>query len=264
MMEAKIKRTLKSLEARNFRAWFAENCREAKDRMMDLIPEDATVGIGDSSTVRQIGVIESLKKRGTKVINPFDLDKTIKDSRTYLEFLFRPMVEATVCDLFLTGSNALTEDGRLLSVDAVGNRVAGMFWGHPRVVLAVGKNKIVKNLDEAFSRVKNVVAPQHLRKRGASAPCTIKGKCQDCIGKKRICSVTILIENEPLATEIDVVIVNEDLGLSWDESWPKERIKKIAAKHEKFMWTLPREVAETVDRRAMWEAVKPLGVLKGK
>ncbi len=57
-----------------------------------------------------------------------------------------------------------------------------------------------------------------------------------------------------------MIIVNEDLGLSWDESWPKERIGKIAKKHEKFAWSLPKKVIETVDRKALWESVKPLKV----
>ena len=255
-MEASIQKTLKSLQARGIRAWFAKDCREARRRMMDIISKDATVGVGDSSTIRQIGIIKSLKKRGTKVINPFDLKKTVKDDRTHLEFLFRPAVEATVCDVFLTGTNAVTQDGRLLNIDGVGNRVAGMVWGHPQVVLAVGKNKIVRNLDDAFDRVKNVIAPEHLRRRGAPSPCAVTGKCLDCTGKHRVCAVTTIIENRPMFTEINVIIVDEDLGLGWDESWPKQRINKIAAKHQKFMWTISQEVIESLNLKTLWEAEK--------
>jgi hypothetical protein len=262
-MEEEIKRTLKSLEARNLRAWFAKNCRAARDQMLSLISKEATVGVGDSSSVRQIGIIKELRKRGTKVINPFDLNKTIKDRGTFLEFLFMPSIQASVCDVFLTGTNAITQDGRLLNIDAAGNRVAGMFWGHPQVILAVGKNKIVRNLDEAFYRVKNMVVPEHLKRRGASTPCTVTGKCHDCIGEKRICAVTSIIESKPLLTEINVIIVNEDLGLSWDASWPMERIKKIAKKHERFAWSLPKKVIDTADRKALWKLVKPLGVRVG-
>ena len=255
-MEETITKTLKSLQARGMKAWFAKDCREARRRMLDIISKDATVGVGDSSTIRQIGIIKSLKRRGTKVINPFDLKRNVKDDRTHLEYLFRPMLEATLCDVFLTGTNAVTQDGRLLNIDGVGNRVAGIFWGHPQVVLAVGKNKIVKNLDEAFRRVKNVIAPEHLRRREAPSPCTVTGKCLDCIGKHRVCAVTTIIENRPMFTNINVIIVGEDLGLGWDESWPKQRIKKIAAKHQKFMWTIPKEVIESLDMRTLWDQVK--------
>ncbi len=256
-MEEAIQETLRSLEYRDLRAWFANDCGEARDLMLDLIAQDAIVGVGDSSAVRQIGIIESLKKRGTRVINPFDIDKPIRDEKGFLEYLFRPMIEATLGDVFLTGVNAVTQDGRLLSIDGSGNRVAGTFWGHPQVILAIGKNKIVKDLDEAFHRVKNLIAPEHARRRGISGPpCSVTGECHDCSGKKRICNVTAIIEGRPRFTEIHVIVVNQDLGLGWDESWPQERIDEIAANHEKFMWTLPPEIRKAVDRRGLWEGVK--------
>jgi len=255
-MEANIQKTLKSLQARGMRAWFAKDCREARHRMLDIISKDATVGVGDSSTIRQIEIIKSLKKRGTEVINPFDLKNTVKDDRTHLELAFRPMLKATLCDVFLTGTNAVTQDGRLLNIDGVGNRVAGMVWGHPQVVLAVGKNKIVRNLDEAFDRVKNMIAPEHLRRRGALSPCAVAGKCLDCIGRHRVCAVTTIIENKPMFTEINVILVDEDLGLGWDKSWPKQRINKIAARHQKFMWTISQEVIESLNLRTLWEEEK--------
>ncbi len=149
------------------------------------------------------------------------------------------MLEATLCDVFLTGSNSLTEDGRLLNVDGAGNRVAGMFWGHPTSVLVVGRNKIVKDLDEALDRVKNVIAPEHLRRKGAPTPCSKSGRCHDCLGPAKVCAVTTIIERKPPHTDIHVVIVNEDLGLGWDRSWPEDRIKKIVARHEEFMAMCP-------------------------
>ena len=254
-MEKMIRTTLKSLEARNLKSHFAENCKEARSLVLKLVPAHATVGVGDSSTVRQIGIIKSLEKRGTKVINPFDPEKTVKDHKTYFNLLFRPTIEATLCDVFLTGTNVVTQDGRLLNIDAAGNRVAGMFWGHPKSVIVVGRNKIVKNLEEAFHRIKNVTVPEHLKRRGSRTPCAITGKCHDCIGKVRRCAVTTIIESKPLLTDVNVVIINEDLGLGWDQSWPKKRIQGIAMRHEKWKWTVPNKVVETVDHKAMWEAV---------
>lgn len=119
-----------------------------------------------------------------------------------------------------------------------------MAWGHPRVIIAVGKNKIVKDLDEAFQRVKNVIVPEHTRKRGASGPpCSTKGKCYDCIGRKRVCNVMTIMEGSPALTELNVVIVDEDLGLGWDPSWPEERIHKILENHRKFIWSVPRRIS---------------------
>jgi hypothetical protein len=119
-------------------------------------------------------------------------------------------------------------------VDAVGNRVAGMFWGHPISIIVVGRNKIVKDLEEALTRIRMIIAPNHVRIRSvelggrkSKTPCAVTGECSDCRATDRICNVFAIIENKPLFTDLNVVIVNEDLGLSWDPSWPKYRIIKI-------------------------------------
>jgi hypothetical protein len=98
------------------------------------------------------GILDRLRERGTKILNSFEPKPEEMEIHDYRRGRVRTMKEATVCNAFLTGSNALTEDGRLVNVDAVGNRVAGMFWGHPLSILVVGRNKIVRDLDEAFER----------------------------------------------------------------------------------------------------------------
>ncbi len=257
-MEERIKTTLKALKARNMRAWCVGDREEARDHILNLIPDDAVVCVGDSSTVRQTGVIKELERRGTKVINGFDPDMPARDSERHVEVIFRLTIEAALGDVFLTGTNAVTEDGRLLNVDAAGNRVAGMVWGHPRAILVLGKNKIVRDLDEAFHRVKNVIAPEHIRRRGSlRPPCRVTGKCEDCTGRSRVCNVTTIIEGSPLFTEINVVIVDEDLGLGWDPSWPKEKIARIGEDHERFMCTIPEKAFAGMNKEMLWESVKP-------
>ena len=156
--------------------WAAEDAAEARDIVLKVVPPEAVVGTGDSTSVRQIGIVEALEARGNRMINGFALPDDITDVRSLFDHSFWPMLEATLCDVFLTGSNSLTEDGRLVNIDGAGNRVAGMFWGHPTSVLIVGRNKIVKDLDEALDRVKNVIAPEHLRRKGAPTPCTKSGQ----------------------------------------------------------------------------------------
>jgi hypothetical protein len=114
-------------------------------------------------------------------------------------------------------------------VDAVGNRIAGIFWGHPVSIVVVGRNKIVKDLDEAFYRIKNIIAPNHVRirsvelgGRNSKTPCAVTGECSDCRAIDRICNIFGVIEGKPLFTDLNVIIVNEDLGLGWDPSWPKK------------------------------------------
>lgn len=257
-MDPAIQRTIKALERRLIKGLAARDASEARDLVLSIIPKDASVGTGDSSSVRQIGAVAALEARGNRVFNGFDPSKEITDVRNHFENGFWPMIEATVCDVFLTGSNALTEDGRLVNVDGNGNRVAGMVWGHPICVLVVGKNKIVRNLDEALDRVKNVICPEHIRRKGAPSPCTKTGKCHDCLGEAKVCAVTTIIERKPAHTDLHVVIVDEDLGLGWDRSWPEERITRIAACHEEFMslCPLPLCILEKGNNEKLWEMVR--------
>lgn len=149
---------MESLESRGFKGWYAENREEAKVKVLDLIPEEAVVGIGDSTTVRQIGIIEELKGREIEVLDGFcrGIPRELHD---------RLVAESTLSDVFLTGTNAVTLDGRLVNVDAAGNRVAGMFHGHQVSIIVVGRNKLVEDLGQAFHRIRRIIAPNHIRIR---------------------------------------------------------------------------------------------------
>jgi hypothetical protein len=262
-MEGNIKKTIKSLEKRQIKGWVAKNALKAQEIVAGLISPTAIVGIGDSSTLRQVGIVDAIKAKGNRVINPFDKSKEMPhDTQSNFETLTMPSIEATICDVFLTGTNALTEDGRIVNVDGAGNRVAGMFWGHPVSILVVGRNKIVKNLEAAMDRVKNVVCPEHLKRKGMSSPCIKSGRCHDCTGTTRVCAITTIIERKPVLTEINVVIVDMDLGLSWDRSWPKERIDCIVNLHEEFMWgcPIPRLAVENINAEELWNMVRARGI----
>ena len=245
-MDAQIEEVLSSLHSRHINGFFTENSEEASRKILSLIPNDAVVGIGDSTTMRQMGIPKALKKRGTKVLDAFELKGSQVNPENAQQSLKGVLKEATISDVFLTGTNAIIRDGRLVNVDAVGNRVAGMFWGHPTSIIAVGRNKIVKDLDEAFYRIRNIIAPNHVRIRSVElggrnpkTPCAATGECNDCRATDRICNIFSIIEGKPFFTDLNVVIVNEDLGLGWDPSWPRARIMQIIENYKKFVWLPP-------------------------
>ncbi len=242
-MDVQIEKCLASLHSRHMNGIFAENSKEACLKILGLIPQHAVVGIGDSTGVKQIGIVGALAERGTKVLDPFELKGSQIDPREAYEYTERVSKEATLSDVFLTGTNALTQDGRLVNVDGNGNRVSGMFWGHPISIIVVGRNKIVRDLDEAFHRIRNIIAPHHVHIRTAESkrrkfgtPCAETGECKDCRSSDRVCNIFTIIEGKPFRTDINVIIVDEDLGLGWDESWPKSRIMKIIDNHKRFLW----------------------------
>lgn len=242
-MEECIERTLAALRSRHIDGLFAADIPAANRKILELIPRDAVVGFGDSTAARQLGVLADLEARGTKVLNAFVPKGAGIDGEEFRQWRERIVREATLCDCFLTGTNALTEDGRLVNVDARGNRVAGMFWGHPLAIVVVGKNKIVPTLEEAFARIKHVIAPTHFRIRSGElggrkrkTPCVATGVCGDCRSPERGCNITTIIEGRPAGTNLHVIIVDQDLGLGWDPSWPGERIAKIRAEYKKLVW----------------------------
>ncbi len=242
-MDPQIEKCLKSLRRRHINGFFSEDSDDAAEKALELIPIGSVVGLGDSSTVRRLGLLEKLEKNENKVLNPFKAhDAQIASAEAY-EYTEKTSRDATLCDVFLTGTNAITQDGKIVNVDAAGNRVSGMFWGHPISILVVGRNKIVKDLDEAFDRIRHTIAPNHtfLKTAGAGGdqpkiPCAKTGECKDCLSPQRVCNIFTIIESKPLRTTINVILVDEDLGLGWDPSWPESRIRKIIDNHKKFLW----------------------------
>jgi hypothetical protein len=242
-MDTNTEKILSSLRSRHINGIFAEDYEEANQKILALIPLNATVGIGDSTSMRQLGILEPLRERGTKVLNPFEPKEEEISVEGFRQRRARVVKDATLSDVFLTGTNALTQDGKLVNVDATGNRVAGMFWGHPLSIIVVGRNKIVKDLDEALQRIRNIIAPSHFRIRTGElggrkreTPCVVTGKCNDCRAVDRGCNIFTIIEGKPSQTDLNVILVNQDLGLGWDPSWPQERISKILDNYKKFVW----------------------------
>lgn len=258
MTDPVIEKTIRSLEKRKMVGLAARNASHAREIICKIVSETSVVGIGDSSSVRQIEIVKTLENQGNRVINGFDPNKRITDLHTHFENGFWPMLEASVCDVFLTGSNAITEDGRIVNVDGNCNRVAGIIWGHPICILVMGRNKIVKDLEQGMERVKNVIAPAHLRRKGAPSPCTKSGHCHDCTGPARVCAVTGIIESSPPHTKIHVIIVDEDLGLGWDPSWPEDRKERIIKRHEEFMvlCPMPECILEKGNNEKLWQMAR--------
>lgn len=220
-----IAKVVEALKANRFDCVeFVSEADTANALILTMIPIDATVGIGGSVTVRQIGLLAKLKQRGTTVIDyaePSDVP-------------FDDLLRKTLCtDILITSSNAVTKDGRLVNIDGIGNRVAGMIFGPRTVIVVAGTNKIVRDVDEAINRIKNFIAPYHARTKKKKTPCAINGRCVNCKSPERICNITTIIDKKPSYTNFNIVLIDKDLGLGWDPSWPEERRDKILQAYRK-------------------------------
>ena len=116
--------------------------------------------------------------------------------------------EGMLSDLFIASSNAITHDGYLVNVDGTGNRVAAQIFGPKKVLLIVGVNKIVKDLDEAFDRLKNTAAAKNIERINEKAKSFGKepSYCWDNIANK----FTLIKNEKPGRT--DIILVKEELG----------------------------------------------------
>lgn len=204
-----LSRTREALERNQFKVLEASSKKDAVDKVLGLIPLDAKVGVGGSMTIRELGLIKALTRRGNRVIHHWQPDMPVSD---WLPF----MVEAHDSDVFLCSSNAVTEDGKLVNIDSTGNRVASMIFGPKKVVVIAGKNKIVKDVDEGLKRLKNVAGPLNAKRHNLiELPCVTTGLCTDCDSPKRICRVITIMERAPnrvRGPNMTVVLVAEELG----------------------------------------------------
>jgi L-lactate utilization protein LutB len=200
----------KSLEANHFEVHLAADAAAAQALVMDrILPATGarTVAFGGSMTVVAAGLFNSIKARSDlEMID--SLDKTISAD----EQMDRRR-RALLVDCFITGTNALTEDGQLVNLDMLGNRVAALTFGPRHVVVLLGRNKIVPSLEEAMFRVKNVAAPANAMRLDKKTPCVKTSYCEECKSPDRICNTWTITEKSFPKGRVKVVLINQDLGL---------------------------------------------------
>jgi hypothetical protein len=208
-----VRHLIERLGANNIPAIYAASGAEALKTVLAMIPEGSVVGFGDSLTLRQIGLFEALEDGDYTFLNPWKAGNTVEQNIAIKK-------RALTSDVFVTGTNALTMDGRIVNVDGHGNRTAAMLFGPGKVIIVVGVNKIVADLDAALERIRDVAAPLNVKRHpefDPMPPCAETGVCSDCDSPWRICNKTIIIDrqydNEKYGPVITVVIVDEELGL---------------------------------------------------
>lgn len=208
--DIKIAKTISSLKSNGFEVWFASNHLEAEQLFWEEIfnkINPKTVSWGDSLTLHSTEIIPKLKEtHGVELIETFSKHLT-------REQIICNRKRALSCDMFLTGTNAVTIKGQLINLDMTGNRVAGIVFGPENVVLFIGVNKIVEGIDEAMNRIKTIAAPLNAKRHAEfKTPCQITGECIDCKSPKRLCNTWTITEKSYPAGRIKIILINEQLG----------------------------------------------------
>lgn len=196
---------VKTMKKRQFDAYYCSTAEEAVEKVLELIPAGDVVSWGGVATVDQLGIKDRLRQRNQPLIDR-DTAKTPDERMDMLR-------QALTCDTFLMSSNAISEDGQLVNIDGMGNRVAAMCYGPRQVVVIAGMNKVLGTLDDAIARARNIAAPANAQRFGIKTPCGLTGQCGDCTSPDCICSYVVVTRNSMVHERIKVILVGEDLGL---------------------------------------------------
>lgn len=208
-MDAKIENLIRNLEKRNISGVFCADKKEALDKMLGFIPQDASIGISGSQTLDQIGAVRALEARGNKVFNQY------KSGLSREESLALRRQGAQDADFYLTSANAVSEKGELVFFSGYGNRTAGISYARNLIVVC-GINKVSANIDEAMKRSREYATPLNCKRLNWNTPCFKDGICRKeiCLFPeyKRMCCQILVIEAEVSPDRVKLILVGEKLG----------------------------------------------------
>ncbi len=218
----RAQKVIESLQKNKMNGYYAADKKEALETVMGLIPPGAVVARGDSITLDQIDLLNALAQRNQNaVIDPFVTDAA--GHWPPAEERLKMFRETFLADVFITGTNAVTLDGKLVNIDGAGNRVSAMIFGPDKVIMVAGVNKIVKDTAAALERIHQMAAPVNAKRHAvkhhdealSTLPCVKTGGCVECHHDWRICNYTVVIDGAMPQHQgrINVVLVGEALGI---------------------------------------------------
>jgi len=197
-----MQQLIKTLESCGYKVDFVETKEEAFELSSSMVKSGMSVGLGGSTTVKDIGLLDSLVSRDDiTLFNQYEKGITMEENTNRRR-------QGMLTDIYVTGTNAITRDGKLVNADGSGNRVASLIFGPKKVLIVVGINKIVNTLEDAFTRLMDVAATKNVYRMNNLAK--INGKEPrhnlDNIANK----FTYIKADEQ--DRINIILVNEELG----------------------------------------------------
>lgn len=202
--EKRGRQLVKNLISRHFDAYYCANKEEALAKALELIPEGSSVGWGGCMSAVEIGLLDAVRN-GNYVALDRENAQTQEDRD-------RLAMECLRSDVFITGANAMSMDGEMVSIDGNGNRVAAIIFGPKNVLVLVGMNKVCDTLEDAISRARTVAAPINKQRFQNETPCGVTGTCADCKSVGCICNHIVVTRHCRPVGRIRYLVVGEDLG----------------------------------------------------
>jgi L-lactate utilization protein LutC len=193
--EARVKRAAAALEANGIKVFLAPDATEAKQIVLSLIPEGAQVHHGASQSLEETGILDAVEKSGRyEHLRPriWSMDRETQADE------IRRLGAAP--DVMLGSVHAVTETGSLITASMSGSQLGPYVSGAGRVILVVGTQKIVSDLEEGLRRVDDYSLPLE------------DARAQAAYGIHSAVNKVLIINREIVPGRITVVLVNEVLG----------------------------------------------------
>ena len=197
-------RLIKQLQRRHITAYYCPTAAEAVQQVSSLIADGSSVTWGGSMTIRDIGIPQALRDRGTLEV----LDRDLVTDRDEVVHIYE---HAFTADVYLSSANAISEDGVIVNIDGNGNRVAAITWGPKQVIFIIGLNKVAQTVEAALQRARSTAAPVNAARFDIQTPCQLDGVCHNCNSPESICNHVHFLRNSPRGRHT-VVLVGESLG----------------------------------------------------
>ncbi len=202
--ERLAKTVIKNLQRRRMEGFYCPTAEEAVKKVSELIEDGSSVTWGGTMTVRDLGIPQALKNRGTLEVLDRDLVETPEEKLAMY-------LRAFSVDVYLSSANAISEDGVIVNIDGNGNRVAAITWGPKKVIFVIGLNKVAQTVEAALARARSTASPINAARFDIKTPCQVDGVCHNCNSADSICNYVHFLRNSPRGRHT-VVLVGEDLG----------------------------------------------------
>jgi len=201
---------IKNLGRRKMAGSFVPTAQDAVAEVLNSIPSPASVIRCGSESVGNVGLWDAIAaKPGVTLMDPYLPGLTPAEGLEIRR-------QGLLADVMVASTNAITLDGRLVNLDGSGNRIAAMIFGPKKVILVVGMNKVVADVEAAYARIRTVAAPANnirlAAAYGLKNPCIEDGRCHQCMSDTKICNMWSVIEGQNVKDRIHVVLVGEDMG----------------------------------------------------
>lgn len=212
-MNMQVDKVMENLRKNNMAVHFVPSKADVVPLLESLLPKGASVAVGGSVTLNETGVLDLLRNGNYTFYDRYAAGLSAEQKRDVF-------LKSFGVDVYLSSSNAVTEQGELYNVDGTGNRIAAIAYGPEKVIIVVGVNKIVADLDEAVKRVKTCAAPPNAKRLNFETYCMHAGHCmktdgtmtEGCAADQRICCSYLISGFQRVKDRIQVILVGEDCG----------------------------------------------------